>query len=120
MHGEGLVFGTIGGALAVYLVWWLKEVPRVWCAVTRLLDDTRPIPMSLRIETQGTGKTERAVAKLRGGGRRLSYSVGGLLTPSWFNPGHGVPKRVFVYGADDPETPVIIKFPDGSLVLVEP
>lgn len=99
---------------------WLWRWPRVWREVGRLLDETRPVPMRLRVWTAGSGKHKKTWAALRpleGGGRRVEFRVGGLLPPGWLaRDRDGTP--VLVYGIEEP--PYLIENARGQLALVHP
>lgn len=97
---------------------WLRDLPSVQREVDRLLDATRPQPMTLRLRVEGTGKRQRRWIELEGRGQQLElkssrYAAG----MRWLAGRDG--QVVLVYGLPPPG-PYVLELEDGQLALVHP
>lgn len=116
-----LFFGGGIGVFGWFSVRWLSRWPRVWDEVGRLLERGRPLPMRLRVWTQGSGKHRQTWARLQGldGHPEFRFQLSGVLPPGWLSrPRDGTP--VLVYGVEDGEPPYLIENGNGQLALVHP
>lgn len=113
-----VVFGLLVLVLLANLS-WLAKLPEVRREVERLLDSTRPVPMTLRLRVEGSSKHKRTLVDLEGGGQRLSVPVQSRFASGgrWIEAHDG--RVVLVYGLPPPG-PYVLEFEDGRLALLHP
>jgi hypothetical protein len=130
-HGKSVLNGVMslaifggGGLFGLFVgIRWLMRWPTVWDEVGELLDHSSPVPMRLRVWTEGSGKHKKTWASLRPVSdarvRETRFKLDGLLPASWLRrPRGGTP--VLVYGIEDGEPPFLIENGAGQLAIVHP
>jgi len=99
---------------------WAVRLPRAFRETARLLNETTPCRMKLRVVTEGHGRDQATYACLEplGPGTSQKLELDGILPPWWLISGGHRDTNVWVY--TDGKGPFLIEFPTGRLAIVHP